>query len=523
MIEEQITQEKSSGFLSRLFRKKNPDLMISNASKNGLKRTLTAFDLTVLGIGAIIGAGIFTLSGTAAAGSEGHLGAGPGLILSFLLSGFACALAALCYAEFSSMIPVAGSAYAYTYATLGEIVAWMIGWILMLEYAIGSVTVASGWSGYLMQFMKGFEGTLPDWIVNPPVWLTSQYKTAAEKCVEQGLSPADCIPHIGSFPIAFNLPAILIVIAITAILFKGVKESTKMATLMVVIKMAVILLFVAIGAFHVDTANWSPFLPNGWPGVATGAFLVFFAYIGFDAVSTAAEETINPQKNVPIGIIASLVVCTLLYIAVAAVLTGMVPWHSIDTHAPVAAAMRAIKLDWIAAVISVGAIAGLTSVLLVMQLGTTRILFAMSRDKLLPPIFSKVHKKFGTPHIVTIIAGLFLSAGVLVLDLNEAAELCNIGTLSAFLMVCFSVLYLRIKDPKRKRPFKVPFGYIISSLGVITCLGLIVVGVPLKTMIIFSVWFAIGLLIYFCYGFFKTKDKVTELVIDNEPELPKGE
>ncbi|MFA6988836.1 MAG: amino acid permease [Candidatus Gastranaerophilaceae bacterium] len=477
----------TNSFLSRILRKKNLDEIIETSKKSSLKKTLNAFDLTVLGIGAIIGAGIFTLSGTAAAGSAHHVGAGPGLMLSFIFAGFACALAALCYAEFAAMIPVAGSAYTYTFATLGELAAWLIGWILMLEYAIGNITVACGWSGYLFKLLEGFKGQLPDFITNQAYWI-HHYRM------------------FGHIPLDLNIPALFIIAAVTALLYKGVQESTRMAAIMVIIKLAVILLFIFVGAHYVQPSNWTPFLPNGFKGVFVGAFLVFFAYIGFDAVSTAAEETKNPQKDLPIGIIASLIICTIIYIIVAGILTGIVPWNQIDTAAPVAAAMRSIHQNWTAGLIAVGAVAGLSSVLLVLQLGTTRILFAMSRDKLLPSVFSKIHPKFRTPHVITLISGIFVAIGTVFLDLNAAAELCNIGTLSAFLIVCLGVLILRKTDPTRERPFKVPFSPYLPVLGIIVCLALIVLGVPQRTLILFSIWLIAGLVIYFSYGFKRTSE-----------------
>jgi basic amino acid/polyamine antiporter, APA family len=492
-----------NSFLARILRKKNLDNIIEASKKSSLKKSLNAFDLTVLGIGAIIGAGIFTLSGTAAAGSAHHVGAGPGLMLSFIFAGFACALAALCYAEFAAMIPVSGSAYTYTFATLGELAAWLIGWILMLEYAIGSITVACGWSGYLFKLLEGFKGQLPDIITNQAYWI-HHYRI------------------FGHIPLDLNIPALCIIAVVTALLYKGVQESTRMATIMVIIKLAVILLFIFVGAHYVKPSNWTPFLPNGFKGVFVGAFLVFFAYIGFDAVSTAAEETINPQKNLPIGIISSLVICTILYIIVAGVLTGIVPWNTIDTHAPVAAAMRSIHQDWTAGLIALGAVAGLSSVLLVLTLGTTRILFSMSRDKLLPSVFSKVHPKFRTPHIITLISGAFVAMGTVFLDINAAAELCNIGTLSAFLIVCLGVLILRKVDPERERPFRVPFSPFLPSFGIIVCLALIALGVPPITLIFFGVWVAAGLVIYFSYGFKRTNEAE---VIDSpsEEKIPAAE
>lgn len=505
MIENQMPAKTENSFSKRIFRTKKPDDLINNAQKNSLKKSLSALDLITLGVGAIIGAGIFTLSGTAAVGANGQ-GAGPALMLSFVIAGFACILAALCYAEFASMIPVSGSAYTYAQATLGELSAWIIGWALMLEYAIACVTVACGWSGYLMVLLKGFS-FLPHWLTNPPLWLLYDYKTAVTKYTALGLNPADHIPHIGFLNFSINLPALFILGVITSILYKGVKESTKMASIMVAVKLAVILLFLGAGMLYVKPDNWVPFMPNGFPSVITGAFLVFFAFIGFDAISTAAEEAKNPQKDLPIGIIVSLLICTLLYIAVAAVLTGIIPWNLIDTHAPVAAAMRLINLDWAAGLISIGAVAGLTSVLLVMQLGTSRVLFAMSRDKLIPAVFAKVHPKFKTPHIITIITGIATAIGTLCLDINKAAQICNIGTLFAFFFVCMGVIILRIRDPKRKRSFKVPLSPFLPALGMLACLGIAIKGSSFLTIVAFLTWQTIGLAIYFVYGFFFRKQE----------------
>jgi len=501
-----------TGSLTGIFRKKNPDVLINTANNNKLKRSLTAFDLTILGIGGVIGAGIFALSGIAAAGSSMYVGAGPAVIISLILAATACCLAALCYAEFAAMIPVAGSAYTYTYATLGEVSAWFIGWMLMLEYAIGNITVASSWSGYLMNFLSGFKGILPHFITNPPLWLVHQYSVAVEKYKLMGMDPAQHIPHLGPIPICLDIPALAIIALVTGFLYVGIKESTRMAFIMVVIKVLVILLFIGVGAFYVRPENWTPFAPNGMKGIFVGAYLLFFAYIGFDAVSTAAEETKNPQRDLPIGILASLAICTVLYMAVAAILTGMVPMNMIDTHAPIAAAMKSVNQNWVAGFISIGAIAGLTSVLLVLQLGASRILYAMSRDKLLPGVFSKVHPKFHTPHINTIIVGSMIAGLSLILDLNAAAELCNIGTFTAFLMVCVGVLVLRKVDPERHRPFRVPFAPVTPVLGALICLALIIFGLPtVKTLIMFGIWIAIGLSIYFTYGYNKvTREHVTE-------------
>ncbi|HSA06955.1 MAG TPA: amino acid permease [Candidatus Gastranaerophilales bacterium] len=548
----EVMEKTKLGTFGGILRKKSPeDLMKCGGNK--LEKTLTGFDLIILGVGAIIGAGIFALSGTAAAGSAHHIGAGPALMVSLIIAGMACSFAALCYAEFASIIPVAGSAFTYTYATLGEIAAWFIGWMLVLEYIIGNITVVSSWSGYLVNFLKGFEGVLPTFLTSPPVWLVNNYSTSVEKYKHIGvenfivflqdkfqalglnpdsiketftvsnfdisafnpavfarmgfdaellLNPASQIPHLGPLPIAINIPAFLIMAFITTFLFIGIKESAKMTFAMVMVKIVVILLFVGVGLFYVTPENWVPFAPNGMKGIFVGAYLMFFAYIGFDAVSTAAEETKNPQKDMPVGIIGSLIICTLIYIVVIAVLTGMVPLSQIDTHAPIAAAMTSVNQHWVAFIISIGAIAGLTSVLLVLQLGGTRILYAMSRDKFLPPIFSKIHPKYKTPYINTLIVGFAVAGLTTVLDLNAAAELSNIGTLVAFMMVCAGVRILRKTDPDRERPFRVPFVPVIPILGILTCIALIVLGLPtLKTLIIFGIWVILGMIVYFSYGY----------------------
>ena len=567
------------GFLERIFMKKN--INAKPVENTELKRTLSAVDLVFLGVGAIIGAGIFTLSGTAAAGGAGHVGAGPGLMLSFVFAGIACALAAFCYAEFAAMLPVAGSAYAYTFASLGEISAWLIGWMLMLEYVIGSVTVACGWSGYLLQLLKGFSNWLPSYIVNPPIWLVNDYQTAIQKYKLLGYAnPVEHMPQIFGIHIAANVPALVIILLVTALLYKGIQESAKAAGIMVIIKLAVILLFIGVGSFYVEPANWVPFMPNGLEGVFVGSFLVFFAYIGFDAVSTAAEETKNPQRDLPIGIITSLAICTVLYIIVAAVLTGMQPWNLIDTHAPIAAAMRYVGnpfSDKIAGLISFAAVAGLSSVLLVLMMGSSRILLSMSRDRLLPSIFSRIHSKFQTPHIVTVLVGLFVAIGTIFLDLNAAAELCNIGTLTAFAVVCLSVIILKVKHPEKHRPFEVPklpsfvtitivsaiisliigkyaihsikpsliigssLGFLLGATfdiakvkfmdwtnrlfipvsGVLVCIGLIIGGVPKRTFLMFAAWIIIGLAIYFGYGLIKhiNNVKLRQSLIEGESDL----
>ncbi len=544
-----------SGIFARFLRKKSPDDFI-NGSKSELSKTLTAFDLIVLGVGAVIGAGIFALSGTAAVGGAGHIGAGPALMISLIFAALACSFSALCYAEFAAMIPVAGSAFTYTYATLGELAAWFIGWMLILEYLIGNIAVVSSWSGYLVNFLKGFEGVLPGFLTSPPIWLTSNYSAAVEKYRQLGITqlqefieakytalglsvdgikelfdpsnfdismfnpaaidkmgfdshlllhPASQIPHLGLIPISVDLPAILMMAAVTFFLYIGIKESAKMTFVMVLIKTLVILLFIGVGAIYINPENWTPFAPNGFKGIFVGAYLMFFAYIGFDAVSTAAEETKNPQRDMPIGIIVSLVICTLLYIGVVATLTGMVPLNEINTHAPIAAAMTSVGQNWVAFLISVGALTGLASVLLVLQLGGTRILYAMSRDKLLPDAFSKVHSEFKTPYVNTLLVGGMVILGTLLLDINAAAELCNIGTLTAFMLVCMGVRVLRKVDPHRHRPFKTPLVPLVPILGILTCLALIVLGLPtIKTLIIFGIWITVGIVFYLNYGLKRT-------------------
>lgn len=516
MSNERISEQlEESVFLKKIFRKKNPDQLVNDTKKSNLKKSLGATDLIVLGVGAIIGSGIFTVSGVAI---NGEAQAGPSFILSVLIIGVACIFSALCYAEFAAMMPVAGSAYTYTFAALGELPAWLIGWALMLEYAIGNIAVACGWTGYLFEFLKGFQGILPDWLIYPPVWLICDYHTAVEKCVAQGLNPQETIPMIfGVIPFSLNLPAILIVMFMTWLLYMGMKESAKLAGLIVAVKLIVIFLFIGVGAFYITPENWTPFMPSGFHGVFKGAFLMFFAYIGFDALSTVAEETKNPQKNLPIGIIASLIICTIVYALIAAVLTGMIPWNTVDTHAPIAAAMRSVNQDWIAGFISLGAVAGLTSVLLVLQMGGSRILFAMSRDNLIPSVFSKVHPKHKTPHKITIAVGAFIILGTLFFNLEQAAHLCNIGTFAAFIMVSVGVLILRKTDPDRKRAFKVPFYPYIPILSIIICVIIIALGIPLNTFLFFIGWLVLGGIIYMSYGF-KNGGKDDEEYIPEEQQ-----
>lgn len=421
----------------------------------------------MLGIGAIIGTGIFVLTGVAAAEH-----AGPALVLSFILSGLACVFAALCYAEFASTVPVSGSAYTYSYAAFGELMAWILGWDLILEYGVASSAVAVGWSGY-------FQGLLAGFGIELPKALTNAYD-----------------PAKGTF---IDLPAILVVLFITFLLTRGVRKSARFNAVMVIIKVAVVLLFLAVGVWYVKPENWTPFMPYGFSGVATGAATVFFAYIGFDAVSTAAEEVRNPQRNMPIGIIASLLICTLLYIAVSLVLTGIVPYDQLGVKNPVAFALNYIQQDWVAGFISLGAITGITTVLLVMMYGQTRLFYAISRDGLLPKVFSRVSPVRQVPFVNTWLTGLLVAFFAGVVPLNKLAELTNIGTLFAFIVVSAGVLVLRKTQPDLKRAFKTPLVPLVPLLAVAFC-GYLVLQLPLTTWIGFVTWLLIGLVIYFTYG-----------------------
>ena len=487
---------------------KSPQELIDEGAGSELKKTLNVFDLIVIGIGAVVGTGIFTIIGSAIIGSTDGLGAGSAVVISMVLAAIASVFSALSYSEIAAMIPVAGSAYTYTYATMGEFMAWMVGWILMLEYAIGNITVASAWTGYFAQLLKGFKHVLPDFVVNFPLWLRNDYRTMYEISARQNIDVHSLMPFLKTpfgfeIPIAANLPAIAIVLTLTILLIKGIKESTKIATIMVGVNLFIILSFIIVGAFYVQPENWLPFAPNGLEGIFTGAFVIFFAYVGFDAISTAAEETKNPQRDLPIAILGTLILCTILYVCAALVLTGIVPLGSIDTQAPLAHAMRFVGIHWYAGLISVGALCALTTVLLIYQLGTTRILFAMSRDNFLPKSLNIIHKKYKTPHIMTWVSGLIVIICGLFMDLNISAELCNFGTFTSFIIICIAVLILRKTEPNRERPFKVPFCPWFPILGVLSCLGLMYCKFSAKatSALYFIIWLIIGLLIYAFYSY----------------------
>jgi APA family basic amino acid/polyamine antiporter len=480
-------------------RKPIAELVAESENPQGLRRELGAGDLVMLAIGAVIGAGIFSSIGTAAAGETlptGEIvryGAGPALVLSFILLGVVCGFAALCYAELAAMIPQAGSAYAYSYATLGELVAWIIGWDLILEYAVGNIAVAIAWSGYFNSLLSGIGIVLPG-------WLTHGYRTAllsSEPAVHGLLQSA---PHVLGVPFLLNVPAFVIVMLITWLLYIGVRESARANNIMVVVKLLVLTLFVVIGALHINPANYHPFAPNGWRGIHQGAAIVFFAYIGFDAISTAAEETKNPQRNMPRGILGGLAICTFIYVIVGVVATGIVPYTQLKASDPLARALELAGLPTASGIVAFGAVVSLTAVLLVFQYGQPRIFYAMARDGLLPGWAAKIHPKYRTPHVTTVITGLVVAVGSLFLDENEIYDLTNIGTLSAFAIVCIGVLVLRYVDRERPRPFRVPAVWVVTLLGAGSCLY-VMKGLPKTAWERFGIWLLIGLALYFAYGF----------------------
>ena len=484
---------------SGLFRTKSLDALVGETEhpSQQLRRALGPGNLIALGIGAIIGAGIFATIGTATAGDATRPGAGPALMLSFVLTAVVCGFTALCYAEFASMVPVAGSAYTYSYGTLGELIAWIIGWDLILEYAIGNVAVAISWANYFNTLLEGLG-------IHLPRWLTVDFQTAHAKMPEVVANA----PHIFGIPIVVNVLAFAIVAAITVVLVWGIRESAKFNFWMVALKLVVLGFFVFVSFNFVKSENWTPFAPNGFGGIAAGAAIVFFAYIGFDAVSTTAEEARNPKRDMPIGIIGSLVICTVIYIIVSAVFTGMIPYNALketlstEQAEPLTLAMKHVSMpDWMVGVVAFGSVVAHTAVLLVFQLGQPRIFFAMARDGLLPPAFAKVHPKYRTPHVTTIVTGLAVGVTSMFTTLDEMVNLTNIGTLFAFILICIGIIILRFKEPDRERPFRVPFGpVLLPGLGVLSSLGLIYY-LPPSSWWRFLAWLGVGALIYFAYGY----------------------
>jgi APA family basic amino acid/polyamine antiporter len=459
----------------KLLRTKPLAVLLQDTEREGrrLKKALTAWDLTAIGIGCIIGVGIFVLPGVQAAKHSG-----PGIILSFAIAAAACACSAFCYAELAAMIPVSGSAYTYGYATLGEIFAWIIGWDLILEYMVAAILVSTGWSAYFVNLLRTAVG-----------WEFPHFLAA---------SPWDRDPGL------FNLPAVAIVLLITWLLIRGIKESSRVNLTIVVVKVAVIFFFIAAAVSHVEPANWKPFMPFGFGGVMTSAAIVFLAYVGFDAVSTTAEEALNPQRDMPIGILCSLLIATVLYIAVAAIMTGVVPYAQLDVADPIALVLNSLNMRWASLVISSGAIAGITSVLLVLLLGQPRILFSMSRDGLLPAFLSKVHPRFQTPHITTMSTGGIVALAAAFTPIDVSSELCSIGTLFAFMIVCAGVIVLRYVRPEMNRPFRVPATPVLPAVGILLC-GYLMISLPLVTWMRFLVWLVLGLLLYTLYGFRRSR------------------
>jgi basic amino acid/polyamine antiporter, APA family len=497
---------------SLLFRRKNIDQLISDCegAELRLKKSLGWLSLTSLGIGAVIGSGIFTIVGTAIAGqrfqtssilnvpllqylvnhseSFGRPGAGPAIALSFVLVAIACGFASVCYAELAAMIPIAGSAYTYTYATMGEIIAWIIGWDLILEYAVSNMAVSVGFSAHLVDLLDWF-GVHPD-----PRWISPAF-------LPSGLSDlSGNMIYAPGWHFGFNWPAFIIVMLLTVILVRGIRESARTNNIMVLIKIVAILAFITFASRFIHPSNWHPFSPNGWPGILTGGSIVFFTYIGFDSVSTAAEECKSPQRDLPRGIIATLVVCTLLYIGVVIVLTGLVRWDTLlDDAAPVVNTLRKLNIPGLRLVVLIGALMGMISSLLVFQIGQARVWFAMSRDGLFPKIFSRVHRSYLTPDFSTWVAGFVVGIPAGLLDIGTFADLSNIGTLFAFALVAAGVLILRYREPNRRRAFRAPGGPLAPIMTIITCL-LLMAGLPIMNWIRFFVWLGIGLVIYFTYS-----------------------
>jgi len=472
-------------FFSKYMVKKSVAAIQAESNKGELKRTLSAANLISLGIGCIIGAGIFVMTGQAAAQY-----AGPAITISFVIAGLCCAFAGLCYAELASMLPVSGSAYSYSYASLGEMVAWIMGWLLLLEYGVAAATVAVGWSGYVVSFLGNFGIVIPAGLTTPTLKMDHDLGTMV-------------------FTGGINLPALIGILAMTSLLVVGIKESANVNNVIVAIKLVVVILFIAVGAFYVNPENWHPFIPDntgvngqyGWSGILRGAGVVFFAYVGFEAVSTAAQEAKNPKRDVPIGILGSLLVCTILYICVSLVLTGIVHYDMLNVADPMAKAVDAVGLPWLSFLIKIGAIAGLTSVMMVLLYGQTRIFYTMSRDGLMPPAFSKVHQKFQTPYINTILVGSVIAVVAATTPIDILGDLVSLGTLTAFTIICFTVMYLRKAQPDLKRPFTVPFSPYFPILGILFC-GYLIYGLLSNPVTIkfYAIYVVIGLVIYFAYS-----------------------
>ena len=518
----QILTSGGDTLLRGLFRTKNLDDILAAAQDetHSLKRALGAFNVTLIGIGAIIGAGIFATVGTAAAGDASRPGAGPSLMISFMITAVVCGFAALCYAEFASMVPISGSAYTYSYATLGELVAWIIGWDLIIEYALGNVAVAISWANYFRTLVDNLFKHLK---INAhvPLWLSTDYRTAAKLASsnpEQYLKNFGDAPHIFGHAIIINLLAFAIVAGITVVLVWGIRESANFNAGMVIIKIVVLLFFIGTAIYFVSpskmASHWVPFQPNGWRGTFTGAALVFFAYIGFDAVSTVAEETRNPARDLPIGIIASLIICTILYVIVGAVFAGLIPYPELiqrlanEQAEPLTMALQNAAppgVTWPATVVAFGSVVAHTAVLLVFQMGQPRIFFSMARDGLLPPVFAKVHPRFKTPHVTTILTGVVVGAFAAVMSIDEMVDLTNVGTLFAFLLVSAGIIVLRYKDPERKRPFKVPLGaWLIPVLGIVSYLFLMYY-LPPASWWRFVAWLLLGFSVYLSYGYTRSE------------------
>jgi APA family basic amino acid/polyamine antiporter len=504
--------------MNQLFARKSvADFEADVATHGGLKRTLGKWHLTALGVGATIGAGIFATTGTAIVGDAARPGAGPAIIFSFILTAVACGFAALCYAEFAAMVPISGSAYTYAYASIGEFVAWIIGWDLIIEYAVGNIGVAIGWAGYFRELINHFGLDLPP-------WLATDYRSAHDAFTAVGAAAAGATdattqyiaaawstaPRVFGFPIIMNLPAVAVVAAITIILVIGIRESADTNNAMVLLKVGIILFFIAVGIFLIRPHNWTNpatggFSPNGAAGISAAAAIIFFSYIGFDAVSTAAEETKNPPKDMPFGIIMSLVITTILYIAISIVMTGMAPWKQLGTAEPMITALQFASgppalLNASRFIIALGAVVAMGSVLLVFQLGQPRIFFSMARDGLLPPVLAKVHPKYKTPYVGTILTGVFVASFAAFANIAEVVDLTNIGTLFAFVLVSAGVIFLRRIDPQRPRPFRVPWVPLTPLISIVACVYLMV-QLPGITWIRFGIWLVVGLVIYFTYGY----------------------